>query len=211
MAGTKARFLDDLCAARGLGCVRFDYSGHGASSGRFEDGTIGAWAEDAIAVIDRVTDGPLVLVGSSMGGWIMLLTALARSERIRALVGIAAAPDFTEDLLWPELSESQREAILRDGEVTVPSDYDPRGYILTRKLFEDGRRNFVMREKVPLACPVRLLHGVQDPDVPWRTSLALAERLESEDVVVTLVKNGDHRLSTDEDLARLRRTIGELL
>jgi pimeloyl-ACP methyl ester carboxylesterase len=211
MTGTKAAFLEAFARERGQAFLRFDYFGHGASSGAFRDATIGRWREDALAAFDALTEGPQILVGSSMGGWIMLLTALARRERIHALVGIAAAPDFTEDLLWPELSETQRRAILSEGAVTVPSAYDPRGYILTRKLFEDGRRHFVMRERIPLACPVRLLHGVQDPDVPWRTSLILAEHLESDDVVVTLVKNGDHRLSTDEDLARLRRTIEELL
>lgn len=211
MTGTKAQALDRFCAARGQAFLRFDYFGHGASSGAFKDATVGRWKADALAVLDDLTEGPQVLVGSSLGGWIMLLAALARPQRVRALVGIAAAPDATEDLMWAELGTEQRAALLRDGFLRLPSEYDPAGYIYTRALIEEGRQHLVMRTLIPLACPVRLLHGMRDPDVPWKTSLALAENLESRDVAVTLVKDGDHRLSTDEDLALLTRTLEPLL
>ena len=211
MTGTKARALDAFCAARGQAYLRFDYFGHGASSGAFKDATVGRWEADALAVLDELTEGPQVLVGSSLGGWIMLLAARARPERVRALVGIAAAPDATEDLMWAELGSEQRETLLRDGFLRLPSQYGTEGYLYTRSLIEEGRRHLVMRAPIPLSCPVRLLHGMRDPDVPWRTSLALAEKLESRDVAVTLVKDGDHRLSTEENLALLARTLDPLL
>jgi pimeloyl-ACP methyl ester carboxylesterase len=211
MAGTKATFLDDLCAARGLGCVRFDYSGHGASGGRFEDGTIGAWAEDAIAIIDRVADGPLVLVGSSMGGWIMLLAALARPDRIAGLIGLAPAPDFTEALIWNRLSDEERDRLLRAGRLEQPSAYSEEPTIITRALIEEGRRHLLLSAPIGIRSPVRLLHGMADPDVPHRLSLELADRLASSDVRVTLIKDGDHRLSRAEDLALFGRTIEELI
>jgi pimeloyl-ACP methyl ester carboxylesterase len=211
MTGTKALCLEDYCRRRGQAYVRFDYFGHGASSGDIALGTIGRWAEDAIAVFDSLTEGPQILVGSSMGGWIMLLAALARASRVRALVGIAAAPDFTEDLIWPRFDAAQRRELRETGAVTLPSEYDPSGNTYRRSLFEDGKRHLVMRGPIALDCPVRLLHGMSDASVPWRTSLSLAERLNSRDVAVTLVKDGDHRLSTKADLKRLRRTLDVLI
>jgi pimeloyl-ACP methyl ester carboxylesterase len=211
MAGTKATFLDDVCAARGLAYVRFDYSGHGASSGRFEDGTIGAWVEDAIAVIDRVVDGSLVLVGSSMGGWIMLLAALARPDRIAALVGLAPAPDFTEALIWNRLSDEERERLLSAGRLETPSAYSEEPTIIARALIEEGRRHLLLSAAIDIRCPVRLLHGMADPDVPHRLSLELAERLVSNDVCVTLIKDGDHRLSRAENLTLLGDTLDDLI
>ena len=211
MAGTKATFLDDFCAVRGLGYVRFDYSGHGASSGRFEDGTIGAWAEDASAIIDRVVDGPLILAGSSMGGWIMLLAALARPDRIAGLVGLAPAPDFTEALIWNRLSDEERDRLLREDRLEQASAYSEDPTIITRALIEEGRRHLLLSAPIGIRCPVRLLHGMADPDVPHRLSLDLAERLVSNDVRVTLIKDGDHRLSRAEDLALLSATIEELI
>jgi pimeloyl-ACP methyl ester carboxylesterase len=211
MTGTKATFLDAWCRARGQGFVRFDYTGHGASAGRFEDGTIGAWSADATTVLDRRTEGKVVLVGSSMGGWTMLNVALARPDRIAALVGIAAAPDFTEDLLWDRWDEATRATLLRDGVVIEPNPYDPAGYPCTRALIEDGRRHLCLRAPIPLACPVRLLHGQRDDAVPWRTSLRLAECLAGGDVQVTLIKDGDHRLSREADLSLLGRTLAALL
>jgi pimeloyl-ACP methyl ester carboxylesterase len=211
MTGTKASFLDEYCRRREHAYVRFDYFGHGASSGDVGVGTIGRWSEDAIAVLDALTEGRQILIGSSMGGWIMLLAALARIDRIYALVGIAAAPDFTEDLVWPRLDAAQRKELWETGAVTLPSQYDPIGYTHRLSLFEDGRRHLVTRAEIPLACPVRLLHGMVDDAVPWQTSLRLAERLRSRDVVVTLVKEGDHRLSSDADLTRLAATLDELL
>ncbi len=211
MTGTKARTLDAFCAARGQAYLRFDYFGHGVSSGRFADATVGRWKEDALAAIDQLTEGPQVLVGSSLGGWLMLLTALARPQRIAGLLGIAAAPDATEDLMWARFPPAVRDEIMRAGAARLPSEYSPDGYLFTRKLIEDGRRHLLMRGPIPVACPVRLLHGMKDPDVPWQTSLALAERLASRDVEVTLVKDGDHRLSTESDLALLTRMVATLL
>jgi len=211
MTGTKALFLEDYCRRSGRAFVRFDYFGHGASSGDFASGTIGGWREDAIAIIDSLTSGPQILVGSSMGGWIMLLAALARPERIAALVGIAGAPDFTEELLWPRLTPAQREAIIERGRLILPSEFDPAGYLYTRALVEDGRRHLLLRAPIPLDMPVRLLHGLADLSVPWQLSLRLAERLASRNVAVTLVKDGDHRLSSPADLARLAQTLDALI
>jgi pimeloyl-ACP methyl ester carboxylesterase len=211
MTGTKARTLDAFCAARGQAYLRFDYFGHGASSGNFADATVGRWKEDALAAVDQLTEGPQILVGSSLGGWLMLLTALARPQRVAALVGIAAAPDATEDLMWARFPPAVRDEIMRAGAARLPSEYSPDGYLFTRRLIEDGRQHLVMRGPIPVGCPVRLLHGMKDPDVPWQTSFALAERLASRDVEVTLVKDGDHRLSTESHLALLIRTVATLL
>jgi pimeloyl-ACP methyl ester carboxylesterase len=210
MTGTKALFLEDYCRRQGRAYLRFDYFAHGQSSGDFAEGTISRWRDDAVAVIDSLTEGPQVLVGSSMGGWIMVLAALARPERVAALVGIAAAPDFTADLLPRRLSDAQRRELQKHGRVVLASPYDPAGYLYTKALVEDGNRNLVLRGDIALACPVRLLHGMADESVPWRQSLMLAERLASADVVVSLVKDGDHRLSRDEDLARLARLLDAL-
>jgi pimeloyl-ACP methyl ester carboxylesterase len=211
MTGTKALFLRDYCRSRGRAYVRFDYFAHGRSSGDFGDGTISRWRDDAIAVIDSLTEAPQVLVGSSMGGWLMVLAALARPERIAALVGIAAAPDFTTDLLPQRLDAAQLDELNERGRIVLPSDYDPAGYLYTKALVDDGNRNLVLRGVIPLSCPVRLLHGLADASVPWQQSLSLAERLDSSDVALTLVKDGDHRLSREEDLARLARVLDELV
>ena len=188
MTGTKAAFLEGYCRSRGHAFVRFDYFGHGASGGDIGLGTIGRWVEDTVAVLDALTEGPQIIVGSSMGGWVMLLAVLARPDRVQALVGIAAAPDFTEDLVWQRLDVSQQQECRETGSITLPSKYDPAGYTHTLGLFEDGRRHLVMRQQIPLRCAVRLSHGTRDDAVPWQTSLRLAERLASRDVIVTLVK-----------------------
>jgi pimeloyl-ACP methyl ester carboxylesterase len=210
MTGEKATALAAFCAERGQAMLRFDYSGHGTSSGRFEDGTISRWTDDALAMIDRQTDGPLILVGSSMGGWIALLAALVRPGRVAALVGIAAAPDFTEALMWPAMTLEQRDTLERDGVVHRPSQYGEPTPI-TRALIEDGRARLVLTGRIQLDCPVRLLHGQNDPDVPWRMALRIAERVSSNDVQVILVKDGDHRLSRPQDLSLLCRTLAALL
>lgn len=210
MTGAKATELAAFCAAYGQGWLRFDYSGHGASAGRFEDGTISRWRDDALAAVDGLTEGPLLLVGSSMGGWIALLVGLARPDRVAGLVGIAAAPDFTETLMWEAMTFEERGTLMRDGVLHVPSPYGEPAPI-TRALIEDGRSHLLLGQPIALAGPVRLLHGQQDPDVPWETSLRLAARLTSPDVRVILVKDGDHRLSRPADLALLRRTLGSLL
>jgi pimeloyl-ACP methyl ester carboxylesterase len=211
MAGTKATFLDAFCAERGLPYVRFDYSGHGASSGRFADGTIGTWAQDAIAIIDHVADGSLVLVGSSMGGWIMLLAALARPDRVAGLVGLAPAPDFTEALIWNRLTDDERARLQSAGRLVTPSAYSDEPTVITRALIEEGRRHLLLNAPIGIRRPVRLLHGMADPDVPYQLSLDLAERIVGENVRVTLIKDGDHRLSRAEDLALLGETLDDFL
>ncbi len=210
MTGDKATWLAQLCAARGQSMLRLDYSGHGASGGRFEDGGIGRWTADALLLIERLTTGTVVLVGSSMGGWIALLAALRRPERIAGLVGIAAAPDFTERLMWQAMTPPEREALFRDGTLMVPSQYG-NSYPITRRLIEDGRAHLLLDAPIELDCPVRLLHGQRDPDVPWETALTIAEWLTGADVRITLVKDGDHRLSRPQDLVLLGRVLAPLL
>jgi pimeloyl-ACP methyl ester carboxylesterase len=203
MGGTKAVALAEHCRGRGHSFLRFDYFGHGASSGDFREGSIGRWAGDALAVIDRLTQGPLILVGSSMGGWIALLAALARPDRVRGLIGIASAPDFTEDLIWNRLSAEQGRRFQASGELSAPSAYESELIPITYRLVEEGRRHLLLRRPLALTCPVRLLHGMQDPDVPYQTSLRLAQNLTGTEAVVELIEDGDHRLSRPQDLARL--------
>jgi pimeloyl-ACP methyl ester carboxylesterase len=210
MQGSKPLALLDHCAATGRALLRFDYSGHGESAGRFEDGTIGQWAVDAIEAFDALTEGPQLLVGSSMGGWIALLLARARPDRVAGLVGIAPAPDFTETLLWPALTEAQRAEIMAAGVLHLPSDYGEPTPI-TRALIEDGRRQHVMDTPIRLRAPVRILQGMRDPDVPWKHALRLAEALSGDDVRIHLIKDGDHRLSRPEDLLLLTQTVDALL
>jgi pimeloyl-ACP methyl ester carboxylesterase len=210
MEGSKALHLAQFAAARGRAMLRLDYSGHGASGGRFEDGTIGRWTEDAQQVIDGLTEGPLLLVGSSMGGWIGLNLALARPDRVVGYIGIAAAPDFTETLIWETMPAPAQQALMETGVIHVPSDYgEP--LPITRALIEDGRRHLLLGAPIPLRCPIRLLQGQRDPDVPWRTALTLAGRLASDDVEVILIKDGDHRLSRARDLAVLDDVVLRLL
>jgi pimeloyl-ACP methyl ester carboxylesterase len=210
MVGNKATALATFCAKRGLEMLRFDYSGHGASRGRFEDGTISRWTDEALAMIDRLTTGPLALVGCSMGGWIALLVALVRPERVVALIGVAAAPDFTEALMWTAMSFEQRFELMRLGVLDMPGRYGG-PHRVTRALIEDGRTRLLLNAPIALACPVRLIHGQNDPDVPWETALRIAEQLTGQDVQVVLVKDGDHRLSRPQDLALLQRTLAPLL
>lgn len=210
MIGTKAEYLDAWARGAGRNYLRFDYSGHGESEGVFEDGCIGAWASDALAVFDKLTSGPQILVGSSMGGWIAALLAKQRPERIAAMVLIAPAPDFTERLMWPSFTDAQREAIMRDGRLEQPSEYSDEPEVITRKLIEDGRRCLVMTGAVPIRCPVRILQGMKDDAVPYAHAITFAEMLESDDVEVTLTGNGDHRLSEPADLARLQATLNGL-
>jgi len=210
MTGTKATALQAHCRAHGRAFIRFDYQGHGQSSGVFRDGTIGAWRDDALAVIDELAEGPQILVGSSMGGWIALLAALARPDRVAGLVGIAAAPDFTRDLMWDSYSEADRETLKSQGFLEEPSEYSDEPYVISYRLIEEGYDHILLDGPVGLTCPVRLLQGMKDNDVPWETALRLADRLTSNDVVVQLVKGGDHRLSTPADLERLFRAVDDL-
>ncbi len=207
MLGEKATVLHARAQAAGHAFVRFDYLGHGESGGAFADGTIGRWREDALAVIDQLTDGPLVLVGSSMGGWMALLVALARPERVKALVLLAPAPDFTDKLMWASFDESQRRQIMEEGAWTRPSDYDPAGYPITRDLIVEGRQWNVLDGEIAIDAPVRILQGGLDPDVPWTHSLDLADKLRSSDVVWSLIKDGDHRLSRPQDIERMVATV----
>ena len=210
MTGDKATGLAAFATARGQAMLRFDYSGHGASGGIFTNGTIGVWVADALAVVDKLTTGDLILVGSSMGGWIALLIAIARPERVKAVVGIAAAPDFTQRLMWDAMTPAERQTLERDGVLHIPSQYgDPTP--ITLRLIEDGRDRLVLNAPIPFAGKVRLLHGQADPDVPWELALRIAERMTTDDLEITLVKDGDHRLSRPRDLALLYRTLGALL
>ena len=211
MTGTKACHLDAYCRARGQAYLRFDYQGHGASSGRFVDGTIGTWRDDALAVIENCTEGPLLMVGSSMGAWIMLLVAGATSRVLVGLVGIASAPDFTEDLIWKRLPVESRAALESEGVIHVPSDYSEQDCPISLALVEEGRNHLLLDGRITIECPIRLLHGLDDRDVPWEHSSRLLQALDSDDVALELIKGGDHRLSGPADLARLSRTVSELL
>lgn len=210
MQGSKALALRDFCARQGDAFLRLDYSGHGASGGAFEDGSIGTWAADAAKVIDAVAPGPVVLVGSSMGGWIALLLARAWGARVRGLLGIAAAPDFTYRLMEPEFTRAQRAELERDGITHLPSAYgEP--VPITARLLADGRAQSVLDRPLPFAGPVRLLQGMRDAEVPWSTAPDIAAHLDAADVQVTLVKEGDHRLSRPQDLLLLEETLAGLL
>lgn len=209
MAGTKAQALADWALAEGRGYLRFDYLGHGESSGAFEHGTISRWREDALAAVDELTTGPLVLVGSSMGGWLACLVAAARPGRLAGMVLIAPAPDFTEKLMSPEMDEAARAELAETGVWRRPSEYgDP--YPITRELLEDGARWSILPGPVAVEVPVRILQGGADPDVPWRHALELAQAIKGEDVVFTLVRDGDHRLSRPQDIARLIAAVEEV-
>ncbi|PHK93616.1 alpha/beta hydrolase [Pseudoroseomonas rhizosphaerae] len=208
MEGSKALHLRERCAATGRAFLRFDYAGHGISGGAFEEGCIGDWAEDAAHVIASLTEGPQVLVGSSMGGWIALLMARRFPERLHALVGIAAAPDFTETLMWPNFSADQQATLLREGALMLPSPYGP-PVPITRRLIEDGRNHLLLGAPIPVRRPVRLVQGMRDAEVPWRVAPEIAARVEAEDARVTLVKDGDHRLARAEDLDLIWRTVEE--
>ena len=209
MTGSKATRLEAFCRGRGQQFTRFDYRAHGQSSGEWQDATVGLWLSDALAILDEITIGRQILVGSSMGGWIMLLAALARRERVAGLVGIAPAPDFVIRMA-EQFPPEMKAALQRDGFVPRPSPYSPEPYVITRRLIEEGHDHLLLDRPVDLAMPVRLLHGLQDDAVPWQLSLTIAERLVSQDVRVTFVKNGDHRLSTDADLDLLCATVAEL-
>jgi alpha-beta hydrolase superfamily lysophospholipase len=206
MLATKASHLAEWALSNGRAYTRFDYSGHGESGGRFEDGTIGGWLEETLAVVDRVVEGRPLLVGSSMGGWLALLAARRLAETSRApagLVLIAPAVDFTERLMWDAFPGDVRREIMETGSWMRPSSYSPEPYPIMRGLIEEGRRHLLLDKALGLGCPVHILQGMDDPDVPWQHAMALVEHLASDDVTVTLVKDGDHRLSRPQDLAKL--------
>lgn len=211
MTGSKATHLQEFCKKSGIGFLRFDYQGHGQSEGDFIEGTIGRWVGNAVAIIDKLTQEKQILVGSSMGGWIMLLAALARPERVTGLVGIAPAPDFTEDLIRPAMTAEQVRELQENGVFYAPSDYgEP--YPITRNLLDEAREHLLLRgEVLPITCPVRLLHGMKDDAVPWVLSARLAGKLASGDVQVTYVKEGDHRLSDEGSLLLLTETLENMV
>jgi pimeloyl-ACP methyl ester carboxylesterase len=211
MEGTKAQWLEGFAAARGLPSLRFDYSGHGRSEGAFTDGTIGAWLDDALDVFDQLTEGPQVLAGSSMGGWIALLLALRRPERVRGIVGIAAAPDFTEDLIHRELDDAQRATLMRDGILHLASEYSETPYPITRQLIEEGRNHLLLDAPIAVSCPLHLVHGRMDSDVPWQTATRIAEKIAHPDVAITFIDDGDHRLSRQQDLARIGAALDDVI
>jgi pimeloyl-ACP methyl ester carboxylesterase len=216
MKGTKAQALDDWAAAHGRAMVRFDYSGHGESGGAFTDGTIGRWLEDSLAVFEACCQGPQVLVGSSMGGWLALLLGqgLARRRQpaqatIAGMVLIAPAVDFTEELMWRRMSPEVRREIEEKGVWERPSAYSEGPYLITRGLIEEGRNHLLLGGMIETGCPVRILQGVRDEDVPWQHAVDLSARFARDDVVLTLVKDGDHRLSRPEDIERLIAAVAE--
>lgn len=216
MQGGKAVALDGWAAEHGRAVVRFDYSGHGESSGDFADGTIGRWLEDSVAVFDRFCTGPQILIGSSMGGWMALLLAREIKKRsgkasLAGLVLIAPAPDFTEELMWKNFSPAVKKEIETKGFSLRPSEYgDGTPYPITRKLIEEGRNHLVLGSAIDLGCPVRILQGARDPDVPWQHAFALTHRLPADDVVLTMIQDGDHRLSRPQDIARILAAVAEI-
>lgn len=210
MGGTKAVYLEEWAKQQGRAFLRFDYSGHGESSEAFEDGAIGDWAQDAAAAITELTDGPQVLVGSSMGGWISLLMTQRLTAKVAGLVTIAAAPDFTEDSMWNGFTDVQRAELMEQGRVALPSEYgDP--YIITRRLIEEGRDNLVLRQPLPLPFPTRFLQGTADADVDMAVALRLLDHASGPDIRLTLVKGADHRFSDDDCLALIAENIQDVL
>jgi pimeloyl-ACP methyl ester carboxylesterase len=216
MKGTKALALDAWAAEHGRACVRFDYSGHGESGGKFVDGTIGRWLEDSLAVFEQFCRGPQVVIGSSMGGWMALLLARevakhSKNASLAGLVLIAPAPDFTEELMWKSFSPEIRQEIETSGFWMRPSQYDDGSpYPITRALIEEGRDHLLLGGSIEVGCPVRILQGAKDPDVPWRHAFALVHRLPADDVVLTMIQDGDHRLSRPQDIARIIAAVAEI-
>lgn len=211
MSGAKATTLERWCRQRGQAFLRFDYSGHGASSGKFADGTIGRWAREAGAVLDTLTAGKQILVGSSMGAWLMLLNALAKPERIAGLIGLACAADFTDYLIWQRLDHHLRQRLQQERVLHLPSPYGA-PYVISLDLLEEAAQQRLLdREQLPIHVPVRLIHGMQDSDVPWQISLQIAEKISSSDVRLILLKDGEHTLSREQDLQVLTDTLGALL
>ncbi|HWC94548.1 MAG TPA: alpha/beta hydrolase [Pseudolabrys sp.] len=214
MQGTKAQALDRWAQAHGRACLRFDYSGHGESGGDFKDGTIGRWLAESLAVYTNLAKGPQVVIGSSMGGWLALLLAQALREKksgppIAGMVLIAPAVDFTEELMWKHFPDAVTREIEEKGLWLRPSEYGEGPYPITKKLIEDGRKHLMLGGLIEPGCPVHILQGVQDPDVPWRHAVELVSRFARDDVVLTLIKDGDHRLSRPEDIERLLAAVKE--
>ena len=209
MNGTKAIYLQEQCEARGQGFVRFDYSGHGLSEGHFDEGTIGAWMNDALDILDYVARGPVLIVGSSMGGWMALLIARARAGRVQGVVGIAAAPDFSEDL-FSRLSPEQQEEMMSEGFVKVPNDYSDEPYHYSRSFYEEAKTHLLLENPQNIDFPIRLIQGMKDNDVPWETAVRIQKNYSGGDVDIVFVDDGDHRLSRPEDLELIDREVQNL-
>ena len=211
MTGAKALALEAHCKTQGRAFVRFDYTGHGKSSGKFEEGTIGSWKQDALDIIDSVAKGPQLIVGSSMGGWISMLVARERPKQVAGLIGVASAPDFTEHLIWDKFTKAQKAEMEKKGVVYVPSCNDQPPYPITRALIEDGRKHLLLGGTIDIHCPVHLMHGMLDEDVPWQVAFAINEKLATKDVRTTLIEKGDHRLSEPDNLAALCKITCKML
>ena len=210
MEGNKALALEEFCKELGHSYIRFDYRGHGTSDGTLIDGSVSNWTKDALIILDNIAKGQQILVGSSMGGWIMMLLALKRKERISGLVGIASAPDFTEDLLPLQLGKDKIEEIYSQEEVRITRD-DGSKNIVTKMLLEDGKTNLILREQITIDCPVELIHGIDDEVVPWETTLEILNKISSPNVNVTLIKSGDHRLSSPSNIQQLKQTVRKMI
>jgi pimeloyl-ACP methyl ester carboxylesterase len=210
MNGTKALAIEEHLKKIGNGYIRFDCRGHGESGGEFPNFGINDWAEDASLVITELTNDPVVLIGSSMGGWSMLLTAINHPEKVLGLIGIAAAPDFTEDILC-KLNKENLKLLSLNGFVEIPSEYDESPYIISKILMDSGKNNLLLNHEISITCPVHLFHGSNDEDVPFETSLKLMKNLKSDDVQLTLVKNSNHQFSTDSDLKLIITSINKML
>ncbi|MDX1974961.1 MAG: alpha/beta hydrolase [Rickettsiales bacterium] len=211
MSGSKAMALQQFCETRGQRFIRFDYTGHGESSGQFIEGTIGSWAQDAADVLEQLGSAQNILVGSSMGAWIAMLLAQQNPQRVAGFVGIASAPDFTEELIWQRLNDTQKAELLEKGVFYAPSCYGEEPYPITQRLIEEARAHLLLNRSIAIEAPVRLIHGTQDEDVPWQHSVRLMEQLSSRDVRLQLIKDGNHRLSEPAHLQTLCSTLEDLL
>lgn len=210
MLGSKAEALYLDCQAKNRPFIRFDYSGHGQSDGEFLDGTITSWTEDAAAILEALTDGPVILVGSSLGGWIMLNLAKQLGDKIAGLIGIAAAPDFTERLIWQDLDESQREKMKSEGQIALPNPYADEDVIYPYQLITDGRRNLLLQDELAISCPIYLHQGMEDHEVPWQTAIDIAKAVTSGDVTINLIKEAGHRFSSEGEIAAILASVDNI-
>jgi len=211
MTGAKATSMEAYCTSIGQRFLRFDYTGHGQSSGVFTECTISGWKNDALTMLDHVATDENILIGSSMGGWIMLLAALERPQKVKGLLGLASAPDFTENLLWDAMTQEQKNTLLKDKILPIPSCYGQDPYPISLNLIEDGRKNLLLHKEIPLHMPIRLVHGLKDEDVPWQTSLAITEKIQSKNICLTLIKDANHRLSDPAHIEVISQALTSLL